>query len=87
MAQKTIWITELKTFKINKKKKKKPKTPLLKLKPKTIHYFLIKDRLLLPPSHFICPLFHFRMFQNIILFLKIKEIGRASCRERVSSKV
>ena len=52
MAQKTIWITELKTFKINKKKnknkkrKKKPKKPLLKLKPKTIHSFLIKHRLL-----------------------------------------
>ena len=57
MAQKTIWITELKKFKINKKKKKnkkrkikkekkKPKKPLLKLKPKTIHSFLIKHRLL-----------------------------------------
>ena len=29
---------------------------------------------LLPPSHFVCPLFHFGMSQNIVLFLKIKVI-------------
>ena len=31
--------------------------------------------LLLPPSHFVCPLFHFEMSQNIVLFLKIKVIN------------
>ena len=31
--------------------------------------------LLLSPSHFVCPLFHFGMSQNIILFLKIKVIN------------
>ena len=31
--------------------------------------------LILPPSHFVCPLFHFEMFQNIVLFLKIKVIN------------
>ena len=30
---------------------------------------------LLPPSHFFCPLFHFEMSQNIVLFLKIKVIN------------
>ena len=29
---------------------------------------------LLPLSHFVCPLFHFGMSQNIVLFLKIKVI-------------
>ena len=29
----------------------------------------------LSPSHFVCPLFHFKMFQNIVLFLKIKVIS------------
>ena len=29
----------------------------------------------LPPSQFVCPLFHFGMSQNIVLFLKIKIIG------------
>ena len=32
-------------------------------------------KLLLPPSHFVCPLFHFEMSQNIVLFLKIKVIN------------
>ena len=27
------------------------------------------------PSHFVCPLFHFGMFQNIVMFLKIKVIN------------
>ena len=31
--------------------------------------------LILPPSHFVCPLFHFRMSRNIVLFLKIKVIS------------
>ena len=31
--------------------------------------------LVLPPSHFFCPLFHFEISQNIILFLKIKVIN------------
>ena len=30
---------------------------------------------ILPPSHFFCPLFHFEMSQNIVLFLKIKVIN------------
>ena len=30
---------------------------------------------LLPPSHFVCPLFYFGIYQNIILFLKIKVIN------------
>ena len=30
---------------------------------------------LLPPSHFVCPLFLFGMSQNIVLFLKIKVIN------------
>ena len=30
---------------------------------------------ILPPFHFVCPLFHFRMSQNIVLFLKIKVIN------------
>ena len=32
-------------------------------------------KLVLPPPHFICPLFHFEMSQNIVLFLKIKVIN------------
>ena len=32
-------------------------------------------QLLLPPSYFFCPLFHFEMSQNIVLFLKIKIIN------------
>ena len=31
--------------------------------------------LILPPSHFVGPLFHFGMSQNIVLFLKIKIIS------------
>ena len=34
-----------------------------------------KKLLLLPPSHFFYPLFHFEMSQNIVLFLKIKVIN------------
>ena len=30
---------------------------------------------ILPPSYFVCPLFHFGMSQNIVLFLKIKIIN------------
>ena len=30
---------------------------------------------ILPPSHFFCPLFHFEMSQNIVLFPKIKLIN------------
>ena len=36
----------------------------------TFYYYL-----LLPPSHFFCPLFHFEMSQNIVLFLKTKVIN------------
>ena len=36
---------------------------------------LLDSRLILPPSHFICPIFRFRMSQNIVLFLKIKVIN------------
>ena len=36
-------------------------------------YLVVK--LILPPSHFFCPLFHFEMSQNIVLFLKIKVIN------------
>ena len=32
-------------------------------------------KLVLPPPHFVCPLFHFEMSQNIVLFLKIKVIN------------
>ena len=28
-------------------------------------------RIILAPSHFVCPLFHFKKSQNIVLFLKI----------------
>ena len=34
-----------------------------------------KPIVIFPPSHFVCPLFHFGMFQNIVLFLKIKTIN------------
>ena len=34
-----------------------------------------KVSLLLPLSHFVCSLFHFRMSQNIVMFLKIKIIN------------
>ena len=37
-----------------------------------------KDKILsilLPPSHFVCPLFYFGMSQNIVLFQKIKVIS------------
>ena len=37
--------------------------------------YLFDFILLFPPSHFVCPLFHFGMFQNIVLFLKIKTIN------------
>ena len=30
---------------------------------------------LLPLSHFFCPLFYFKISQNIVLFLKIKVIN------------
>ena len=30
---------------------------------------------ILPPFHFVYPLFHFGMSQNIVLFLKIKMIN------------
>ena len=33
------------------------------------------DCLILSLSQFVCPLFHFGMFQNIVLFLKIKVIN------------
>ena len=36
-------------------------------------YFL--NHLLLPTPHFVCPLFHFKISQNIVLFLKIKVIN------------
>ena len=39
---------------------------------KLIHYYI------LPSSHFVCPLFHFEMSQNIVLFLKIKVINLLS---------
>ena len=32
-------------------------------------------KIILPLSWFVCPLFHFRMSQNIVLFLKIKVIN------------
>ena len=32
-------------------------------------------KLILPPSQFVYPLFHFEMSQNIVLFLKIKVIN------------
>ena len=35
----------------------------------------VLHHLILPPSHFVCPLFHFGMSQNIVLFLKIKVIN------------
>ena len=35
---------------------------------------MIRKELLLP-SHFVYPLFHFEMSQNIVLFLKIKVIN------------
>ena len=37
--------------------------------------FSTKKKEVLPPSHFVCPLLHFEMSQNIILFLKIKVIN------------
>ena len=43
----------------------------------------ILEVLVLPPSHFICPLFHFGMSQNIVLFLKIK-IKNASLQPEIN---
>ena len=36
---------------------------------------LTVKKILLHPSHFFCPLFHFEMSQNIFMFLKIKVIN------------
>ena len=33
------------------------------------------NKKILPLSHFVCPLFHFRMSQNTVLFLKVKVIN------------
>ena len=42
----------------------------------TYHIFNIYLKyIILPPSHFFGPLFHFEMSQNIVLFLKIKVIN------------
>ena len=41
----------------------------------TFFFPLFSSSNLLPLSKFVCPLFHFRMSQNIILFLKIKIIN------------
>ena len=40
-------------------------------------FFLIVNLFshILSPSHFVCLLFHFRMSQNIVMFLKIKVIN------------
>ena len=38
-----------------------------------VYLFISSD--LLPPSHFVCPLFHFEMSQNLVMFLKIKVIN------------
>ena len=35
----------------------------------------VTNKIILPPSHFFCPLFHFEMSQNIVMFLKIKVIN------------
>ena len=34
----------------------------------------LRKKMVLFLSHFICPLFYFEMFQDIVLFLKIKVI-------------
>ena len=44
-------------------------------KNKTLLSITTLNTYLLPRSHFVCPLFHFEMFQNIVLFLKIKIIN------------
>ena len=39
-----------------------------------LHVFLTSNNIL-PSSQFVCSLFYFGMFQNIILFLKLKIIN------------
>ena len=40
-----------------------------------MYLFFSLNKIILPPSHFVCPLFHFEMSQNIVMFLKIKVIN------------
>ena len=48
-------------------------------RPLLIKYFLKVfihfNKKILPPSHFVCPLFHFEISQIIVLFLKIRVIN------------
>ena len=41
----------------------------------TLVIYIIYIYILLSPSYFVCPLFHFEMSQNIVMFLKIKVIN------------
>ena len=36
---------------------------------------LSHSKIILPLSHFVCPLFYFGMYQNIVMFLKIRVIN------------
>ena len=40
-----------------------------------MYLFFSLNKIILPPSHFVCPLFHFEMSQNIVMFLKIRVIN------------
>ena len=41
----------------------------------TLVIYIIYIYILLSSSYFVCPLFHFRMSQNIVVFLNIKVIN------------